>query len=85
MPSDPRDYRVDLSTASPASDSTADSASSVQPRPFLSVMFNCCKVYLRVYRSADGSHYAARCPKCGKSVRFEVGDGGSDSRSFVVE
>lgn len=41
--------------------------------------------YQRVYRSQDGTHYLARCPKCGKSVRFVVGDGGTGARAFVVE
>jgi hypothetical protein len=83
MPSDPRDYQLDLSsTKSAGNDGVKRDQSS---RPFLSVLFNCCRVYVRVYRSADATHYAARCPKCGKSVRFEVSDGGSASRSFVVE
>ncbi|HEV7301440.1 MAG TPA: hypothetical protein VGN72_18905 [Tepidisphaeraceae bacterium] len=89
-PRDPRDYRVTIGThgdtASAASGSTgAASAGTPASRPFLSVMFNCCRTYVRVYRSADGTHYAARCPKCAKSVRFDVADGGSESRSFVVD
>lgn len=57
------------------------------PRPFLMISFRCRAgdSYQRVYRSLDGSHYLARCPKCGKSVRFVVGDGGTGARSFVVE
>jgi hypothetical protein len=83
MPSDPRDYRLDLTGRQGASDAIAPGAAP--HRPFLSVLFNCCRAYVRVYRSADAAYYNARCPKCGKSIRFAVGDGGSPARSFVVE
>jgi hypothetical protein len=53
-------------------------------RPFLSVTFACCSVYTRIYRSADGTHYAGRCPKCGKAVKFTVGEGGTSHRAFIV-
>ena len=55
-----------------------------QPRPFISVQFACCNVYLRIYRSADGKHYRGRCPKCGVPVNFVVGEGGTSARTFVV-
>jgi hypothetical protein len=53
-------------------------------RPFLSVMFACCSVYQRIYRNADGTAYAGRCPRCGKPVKFAVGPGGTSAREFVV-
>jgi phage terminase large subunit GpA-like protein len=53
-------------------------------RPFLQVMFTCANAYLRVYRSADGTRYLARCPKCGKDVRFQVGSHGTSQRQFEV-
>ena len=53
-------------------------------RPFLSLNFACCNVYQRIYRSADGTNYQGRCPRCGKPVRFEIGPGGTDARSFTV-
>lgn len=54
-------------------------------RPFLSVHFNCCRVYQRVYASPDGKRYEGRCPKCLRTIRFVVGQGGTTDRSFVVE
>jgi hypothetical protein len=53
-------------------------------RPFLSVLFRCANSYLRVYRSTDGTQYLARCPKCGKDVRFQVGESGTSQRVFEV-
>ena len=53
-------------------------------RPFLSVLFACCSVYQRIYRNSEGTAYAGRCPKCGKPVRFVVGEGGMKERQFVV-
>jgi hypothetical protein len=53
-------------------------------RPFLGVMFECCRVYVRVYVNADRSAYVGRCPKCRKSVRFLVGEGGSGARFWKV-
>jgi len=63
-----------------------ESSEAARPRgrPFLQVMFRCANAYLRVYRSADGQRYLARCPKCGKDVRFVVGPGGTEQRQFEV-
>jgi hypothetical protein len=51
-------------------------------RPFLMVMFACANAYQKVFRSLDGTHYAARCPKCGMTKRFAVGAGGASQRQF---
>ncbi len=78
--SDPRDYKLDITGVSkPASDTNRTSG-----RPFLSVQFECCSVYQRIYRDPDGKHYTGRCPRCGKPVRFKIGEGGTNSRSFIV-
>lgn len=54
-------------------------------RPWLMVWFRCAAKYQRVYRAADGTRYDARCPSCGKAVRFAVGPEGTGSRSFEVD
>lgn len=77
---DDRDYKLDLSS----SQSNAEPARPARV-PYLSVRFACCNVYMRIYRSPDGSSYRGRCPRCGKPVNFIVGQGGTDSRFFVVE
>lgn len=89
MPSDPRDYKVTLGgnnvpTPPRESEKQTPAQAASSGRPFISVLFACCNVYARVYRSPDATHYLAHCPKCAKSVRFAVGDEGTDSRSFVV-
>lgn len=53
-------------------------------RPWLQVYFRCSGQYQRVYRNARGDLYIARCTKCGQSIRFAVGPGGTDRRFFEV-
>jgi hypothetical protein len=83
---DDRDYKVELSSAAGGGEnpSQPDANGPAASRPFISVHFACCNVYLRIYRSADGTAYRGRCPKCGKAVHFAVGQGGTDSRVFRV-
>lgn len=52
--------------------------------PWLGVRFVCAGAYLRVYRNKAGTAYTANCPKCGKCMRFRVGQGGSSQRFFEV-
>jgi hypothetical protein len=80
MASDPRDYKLQISSMPPVS-----SEPPAQARPWLSVLFNCCGVYQRVYRHATRDEYVGRCPKCTRAVKFVVGDEGTTSRSFVVD
>ncbi|QKK09127.1 MAG: hypothetical protein HND58_13790 [Planctomycetota bacterium] len=53
-------------------------------RPWIGIHYLCAGKYIRVYRSADGSGYQARCPQCGRCTAFRVGEGGSSSRQFEV-
>lgn len=84
MSSDPRDYKLDissLSNARPASEPEAPAA----VRPFLSVLFACCNVYQRVYKDPSENAYRGGCPKCGRSVHFPVGQSGTAARFFRAE
>ena len=76
---DPRDYKLDVSSL-PKQDLPQASAA----RPFLSVRFDCCGVYQRIYRDSSGRSYSGRCPKCGNPVKFAVGADGTDARFFRV-
>ena len=80
MPNDPRDFKLDVAGVPQPSPTPA----SAPARPFLSVQFACCSVYQRVYRDPGADHYRGRCPRCGKSVTFAIGEGGTPSRFFVV-
>jgi hypothetical protein len=53
-------------------------------RPWLALYFRCSNTYGRAYRNAAGTGYLGRCPKCGKSIRFRVGPGGTGQRMFEV-
>jgi hypothetical protein len=83
MPSDPRDYKLDISGSGETGSSPRPS-SEVGSRPYLSVHFACCGAYQRIYRDPDGKHYQGRCPRCARPVRFVIGEGGTATRCFVV-
>jgi len=88
MSSDPRDYKLDISGLKAPQDSPENSAAQLGrqhvPRPWLSVHFDCCGVYQRIYRSLDGTHYQGACPRCGGKIRFNVSKDGTPSRFFRV-
>ena len=56
----------------------------ISKRPFLGVLFECCRVYLRIYRNPEDEFYVGRCPRCGKVTRFRVGADGSNARFWSV-
>ncbi len=62
----------------------ADQGSPNAARPWIQVWFACAGRYQKVFRAIDATAYVARCPKCGKSMRFAVGAGGTSQRMFTV-
>jgi hypothetical protein len=83
---DDRDYKLELSSVAPTKPARpSDAPPSTKPHLNVHFAFACCNIYLRVYRSADGQSYRARCPKCAKAVTFQVQRGGTDARIFRVE
>jgi hypothetical protein len=75
---------MDLYDSNPKQNGAAEEENS-SARPFLGVHFECCDVYLRLYRPKDRPYYQGRCPKCGKPVFIPVGSGGTSSRFFSVK
>ena len=60
----------------------AEPTSGAGTRSFLSVHFECCNVYQRVYRHADATAYVGFCPRCGRKVVVGIGPEGVDARFF---
>ena len=63
---------------------TTPAPARLQGRPFIGILFECCRIYARIYRSADGSRYDGRCPRCATPVQFRVGHEGSGNRFWRV-
>jgi hypothetical protein len=82
---DDRDYKLDLSPQSGVTPPPENATPAPTPRPYLSVHFACCNIYLRIYRTPDNKSYKGHCPRCNKQVTFTVAQGGTSSRIFRVE
>lgn len=54
-------------------------------KKYLGVMFECCRVYRRIYRNKDGTAYQGACPRCGRRVKVAIGPGGSKNRFYRAE
>ena len=52
---------------------------------YLGIMFNCCNIYARIYKNKDGNAYVGRCPKCMRTIKIPVGQGGTNTRFFNAE
>jgi hypothetical protein len=74
--SDP-DYILDLSDQHPQ-----EPAPAPQSRPFISVHFDCCKVYSRIYVNPAGTAYVGWCPRCARKVTARIGTDGTTARIF---
>jgi hypothetical protein len=77
MSGDP-DYILDLSSDQ---DVSATSVAG-SPQPWIGVQFDCCGVYVRIYRRPDGATYAGHCPRCLRRAEVRVGPGGTTQRIF---
>jgi hypothetical protein len=56
-----------------------------EAKKFIGIMFECCNVYRRIYVNKNGTAYEGRCPKCYRTVKVKIGEGGTSSRFFTAE
>jgi hypothetical protein len=74
-----------FSSAKAQESGSAVGATERGKRPFVGVQFDCCGVYVRVYRNAEGTAYAGNCPRCARKVLIKIGPGGDSSRFFTAQ
>ncbi|NQU76542.1 MAG: hypothetical protein HQ546_09550 [Planctomycetes bacterium] len=74
------DYILDVNGA--ADPHKGPTEANAKRRPFISVYFECCNVYQRIYRNAAGTAYVGWCPKCSRKVTATIGPDGVDARFF---
>lgn len=75
--------KLDISSGDDFS-SNRSQASGRKARRFLGIKFACCDVYIRIYVNRSETAYEGCCPKCGKRVCVQIGEGGVDNRFFTA-
>lgn len=70
---------IDFYDSQPADRDACDASG---PRPYIGVLFDCCGVYVRIYRRPEESTYRGRCPRCLRTATARIGPGGTSDRIF---
>ncbi|MFA5865931.1 MAG: hypothetical protein WC975_14760 [Phycisphaerae bacterium] len=51
-------------------------------RAYISVLFECCNVYSRVYKNTQRTAYVGWCPKCARKIQVRIAADGVNCRFF---
>ena len=62
--------------------SAARSGTDREGRPWISVYFECCRAYVRIYRNKEATAYVGWCPKCARKATVLIGRDGTATRFF---
>jgi len=54
-------------------------------KPFVGVIFKCCRIYSRIYLNKKGDAFVGWCPRCSKKMTMRVSPTGSKERFFTAE
>lgn len=83
MADDPS-YILDVSGLGGSSEPEEESGpvDATGTRKWIGVQFECCGVYLRIYRNRQNTAYEGYCPRCSRPLRVRIGPGGTDQRMF---
>ena len=55
-----------------------------EPRPYIGIIFKCCKVYSRIHLNVQKTAFVGWCPKCARPVSFKASPHGSPDRFFEM-
>ena len=78
---DPQDS-IEFSWSEQPERDAGDGAGGSGGRRWLSIYFECCHTYARIYRAPTGRLYTGFCPKCGARLDVPIGPGGTNRRAF---
>jgi hypothetical protein len=87
MNNDP-DYIVEIDgqcVKGPTAETLADSPALAPGRPWISVLFECCCVYQRIYRNPAGTAYQGHCPRCLRPLSIKISPNGTSARTFRAQ
>ncbi len=54
-------------------------------RPFIGIVFKCCRIYSRIYLNKKGDAFVGWCPKCSAKMEVLVSPVGSSNKFFFAE